>query len=307
MKIVFMGTPYFAVPSLEKLIEAGHEIAAVVTQPDRRCGRGQKQTQPPVKITALENSIPILQFDKIKSEEGVRAINGLSPDLIITAAFGQILSKQILDIPKLGCINVHASLLPKYRGAAPIQWAIIKGEIKSGVTIMYMDEGLDTGDIIASRDTDITDDMTGGKLYEKLAIMGSELLIEVLTDIERGTAKRTKQNSEEASYYPPLSRQMGLIDWKESAKDIRNLVRALDPVMSAYTFQGEDMYKIWKADTMEGDADPGKIVKADQKTGIIVGTGSGLLKIEEIQAPCCRRMSSADFLRGNALNAEYFE
>lgn len=307
MRIVFMGTPYFAVPSLEKLIENGHEIAAVVTQPDRRCGRGQKQKQPPVKLTALENGISILQFDKVKSEEGVNAIKRLEPDLIVTAAFGQILSKQILEIPKHGCINVHASLLPKYRGAAPIQWAIIKGEKKSGVTIMYMDEGLDTGDIIISRQTDIPDDMTGGALYEKLALIGADLLIEAIKGIENGKVIRTKQNDEESSYFPPLSRQLGLIDWKQPANDIRNLVRALDPVMSAYTFQGEEMYKIWKASTIEGKAKPGKLVEADQKKGIIVGTGSGLLKIEEIQAPCCRRMSSADFLRGNEFEAEFFE
>ncbi len=306
MRIVFMGTPYFAVTSLEKLIEAGHDISAVVTQPDRKCGRGQKPKQPPVKLTALENDIPILQFDRIKSDEGVEAVKERSPDMIVTAAFGQILSKQILDIPKLGCINVHASLLPEYRGAAPIQWAIINGEEKTGVTIMYMDEGLDTGDIISFAKTDITDDMTGGALYEKLAFLGADLLIETIKDIENGTAKRIKQDDNESSYYPPLSRQLGLIDWSKSAEDIRNLIRALDPVMGAYSYQGEDMYKMWKASVLNGSATPGRVVEADQKKGLIVGTGSGLLKIEEIQAPCCRRMSAPDFLRGNKLSSESF-
>ena len=307
MRIVFMGTPYFAVPSLEKLIEAGHEIAAVVTQPDRKCGRGQKPKQPPVKLTANENNIPILQFDRIKSEEGVNAVKEKQPDMIVTAAFGQILSKQILDIPKHGCLNVHASLLPKYRGAAPIQWAIINGEETTGVTIMYMDEGLDTGDIISYVKTDILKDMTGGALYEKLAFLGADLLVETIDDIEKGTAARIKQDEESSSYYPPLSRQLGLIDWNKPAEDIRNLIRALDPVMSAYSYQGKDMYKIWKASALEGVAKPGKVVEADQKKGLIVGTGRGLLKIEEIQAPCCRRMSTMDFLRGNKLSSEYFE
>ncbi len=307
MRIVFMGTPYFAVPSLEKLIEAGHEIAAVVTQPDRKCGRGQKPKQPPVKLTANENNIPILQFDRIKSEEGVKAIKEKQPDMIVTAAFGQILSKQILDIPKHGCLNVHASLLPKYRGAAPIQWAIINGEETTGVTIMYMDEGLDTGDIISYVKTDIPKDMTGGALYEKLAFLGADILVETIKDIENGTAVRIKQDEKSASYYPPLSRQLGLIDWNKSAEEIRNLIRALDPVMSAYSYQGEDMYKIWKASVLEGKAKPGKVVEADQKKGLIVGTGSGLLKIDEIQAPCCRRMNTLDFLRGNRLSSEFFE
>ena len=307
MRIVFMGTPYFAVPSLEKLIAAGHDVAAVVTQPDRKCGRGQKPKSSPAKLTAQQNGIPVLQFEKIKSEEGVRAIEQLEPDMIVTAAFGQILSKQILDIPKHGCINVHASLLPKYRGAAPIQWAIINGEKKTGVTIMYMDEGLDTGDIISSVETQIPYDMTGGELYEKLALLGSEILVETIENIENGKALRTKQVDEESSYYPPLSRQLGRIDWSKPAEDIRNLVRALNPVMSAYTHQGESVYKIWKVSVMEGEEKPGRIVSADQKNGIVVGTGKGLIKIDEMQAPCCRRMGAGDYLCGNSLEAEFFE
>jgi len=306
MRIVFMGTPHFAVPSLEKLIAAGYDIAAVFTQPDRKSGRGHKVSPPPVKECAMRHGIDVLQFERIKTPEGVAALKQIAPDMIITAAFGQILSKEILDIPPMGCINVHASLLPKYRGAAPIQWAIINGETQSGVTIMYMDEGLDTGDIIAAEAVDIDDAMTGGALYERLAHVGAELLVQTLEDVESGKASRTPQIDSESSYYPPLSKQLGAIDWTKSARDIRNLIRALDPVMSAYGSIGGQTIKIWQASEVAGSAPPGLIVCAGQKDGLVVGTGSGLLRVEIMQAPGSRRMTPEAYLAGRTLPGERF-
>lgn len=307
MKIVFMGTPQFALLSLKKLIDTGYDIAAVFTQPDRKSGRGHKLTPPPVKVVAQKNGIPVFQFDKIKSPQGVAALKQLAPDIVITAAFGQILSKEILDIPKLGCINVHASLLPKYRGAAPIQWTIINGEKTTGVTIMYMDVGLDTGDIISTKSVEITDDMTGGVLYDTLAHIGADLLVSTLKDIESGTASRTKQVESDSSYFPMLRKQLGQIDWTKSAHEIRNLVRALVPGMSAYTTIGEDTYKIWEASVQNGSAAPGQIVSADPKQGLIVGTGKGLLRIDVLQAPGSKRMNAENYLRGKSITAERFE
>ncbi len=307
MRIVFMGTPGFAVPSLKKLIEKKHDIAAVITQPDRKSGRGHKLKAPPVKVAAEQNGIPVLQFEKIKTEQGVAAIKKLSPDIIITAAFGQILSKEILDIPPLGCINVHASLLPKYRGAAPIQWAIINGEKKSGVTIMYMDEGLDTGDIISSASVIIDENMTGGELYEKLAEAGAGLLADTLVDIKNKTAPRSKQDESASSYYPPLYKGLGLIDWTKSSKRINDLVRALNPVMSAYSAIDGNVIKIWKASAIEGNAKPGEIVTANAKDGLVVGTGKNLLRIETMQAPGAKRMSPKEYLRGKKLPGERFD
>lgn len=302
-----MGTPHFAVPALKKLIERNYDIAAVVTQPDRKCGRGQKIAMPPVKVLAQEHTIPVLQFDKIKSDEGVSALKEINPDIIITAAFGQILSKEILDIPRLGCINVHASLLPKYRGAAPIQWAIINGENTTGVTIMYMDVGLDTGDMISKASTDITQDMTGGELYEKLSNLGAQLLADTLPSIIDGSAKRVKQNEQDSSYQPPLSKKLGIIDWTRSAQQIHDLVRALNPIMSGIATSNGCTYKIWSTTVLCGCAEPGQIVCAECEKGIIVGTGDGLIKIEEMQAPNARRMNTTQFLCGRTISARHFD
>lgn len=307
MRIVFMGTPQFAVPSLQKLIEAGYDIAAAVTQPDRKSGRGYKVASSPVKALAMDNGISVLQFEKIRVQEGIDAIKELNPDIIVTAAFGQILPKAILDIPRLGCVNVHASLLPKYRGAAPIQWAIIKGEKQTGVTIMYMDPGLDTGDIISVSTVSITNDMTGGDLYEQLSVLGAELLLKTLVSIENGTAGRIKQQDSESSYYPPLSKEQGRIDWTKPAHEIYDLIRALDPVMGTYAQAGEDVIKIWSGQAINGNAEPGKVVFADAKNGLVVGTGSGLLKVNMMQAPGTKRMSPEEFFRGRKLCSERFE
>ena len=301
-----MGTPQFAVPSLSRLIDGRHDIAAVITQPDRKSGRGYKLISPPVKTAALNAGVPVLQFEKIKSEDGVRAIRDLSPDLIVTAAFGQIFSKELLDIPPHGCINVHASLLPKYRGAAPIQWAIINGEKQTGVTIMFMDEGLDTGDIIASVSVPIGEDMTGGELYDILAEKGADLLAVVVEDIDANAAARTKQKESEASYYPMLKKELGAICWEKPAEEIRNLVRALDPVMGAYAIMNGCTIKIWRTTALPGRSQPGAVVSANGKDGLIVGTGDGLLRVEELQMPGTKRMSSDAFFRGRKLPGESF-
>ncbi len=307
MRLVFMGTPQFAVPSLEKLINSGYDIAAVVTQPDRKSGRGHKLVPPPVKDLAESKSIPVLQFEKIKSPEGVAALKALAPDMIVTAAFGQILSKEILDIPPLGCLNVHASLLPKYRGAAPIQWAIINGETCTGVTIMYMNEGLDTGDMIMSSAVAIGENMTGGELYESLSVLGSNLLVETIENIQNGKATRNRQDEAMSSYYPPLSKELAEIDWTKPARDIHNLVRAFDPIMGGIAYMGGDTIKIWRTSIETGSAEPGNIVFADAKTGLVIGTGEELLRIEEMQAPGGKRMSPSDYLRGKKLPGSHFE
>lgn len=307
MRIVFMGTPEFSVPSLNALISHGDEIAAVVTQPDRERGRGHQVLPSPVKVIAQQHGIPVLQFTRIKSPEGVAALREIAPDMIVTAAFGQILSKEILDIPPMGCLNVHASLLPKYRGAAPIQWAIIKGETQSGVTIMYMNEGLDTGDTICAVAVPVGEDMTGGQLYDTLAQIGADLLVKVLNDIENGNAMRTPQNETEASYYPPLSKELGRIDWTKPAVEIRNLIRALNPVSGAYGLICGNTIKIWAAELAEGQGEPGKIDCADTKQGLIIGTGDGLLRITEMQAPSSKRMSPAAYLCGCTMPGERFE
>jgi len=302
-----MGTPEFAVPSLEQLKDDQYEIAAVFTQPDRKSGRGHKVCTPPVKQFALKYGIPVFQFEKIKSAEGVAAIAGLAPDMIVTAAFGQLLSKEILEIPRFGCINVHASLLPKYRGAAPIQWAIINGESRTGITIMYMDEGLDTGDIIMSSALDIDEKTTGGTLYRKLAVLGASVLCDALKAIKDGSATRTPQDETQSSYFPPLSKKNAQINWNKSAREIANLVRALDPFMGAAAHMEGQPMKIWSAEAAEGDAKPGEIVCADVKTGLLAGTGDGLLRILEIQAPCCKRMPACDFFCGRKLPAKMFD
>lgn len=307
MKVVFMGTPEFSVPSLNALISRGDTIAAVVTQPDRERGRGHRVLPPPVKALAQQHGIPVLQFARIKSPEGVSALKEVAPDMIVTAAFGQILSKEILEIPPLGCLNVHASLLPKYRGAAPIQWAIIKGETQTGVTIMYMNEGLDTGDIISSVSIPIGSDMTGGELYDSLAKKGAKLLIKTVEDILSGQAVRKTQDETQSSYYPPLSRELGRIDWNKPARDIRNLIRALNPVPGAYSVICDKTIKIWAAEMAEGSSEPGRIDCADTKRGLLVGTGDMLLRITEMQAPNGKRMKPEAYLCGCAMPAERFE
>lgn len=235
MRIVFMGTPEIAVDSLKKLIDDGHDVCAVVTQPDRPKGRGKKLAMSPVKELALEKGIDVLQPEKASSEEFVEKIRGLEPDLIVVIAFGQILKKDLLDIPKIGCINVHVSILPKYRGAAPINWVLINGEEKTGVTIMFMDEGLDTGDIITCKEFPLDIDMTAGDLHDLMMAEGAELLGKTVKDLESGNYTRTAQNHEEYSYAPMMDRDLGHIDFSRTAREVHNLVRGTIPWPGAWT------------------------------------------------------------------------
>jgi methionyl-tRNA formyltransferase len=306
MRIVFMGTPDFAVPCLEALIKNGYEVAGVVTQPDKPVGRRQSGLQPPpVKRCALEHGVPVvLQPEKVKTQEFADAIRALAPDLIITAAYGRIITRAVLDIPPLGCINVHGSLLPRYRGAAPMQWAIINGESVTGITTMFMDEGMDTGDMLLKREVAIPPDMTYAELYEKLKALGPEVLLETLRELEAGTLKRVPQNHAEATTVSMMKRDMGLIDWSKSAVEIHNLVRGTDPWPGAFTYYKGGRLKIWKTrlfaagdplaaeiKASAGDRPaPGRICRISGDS-LAVAAGSGLLKILEVQFESGRRMT----------------
>ena len=309
MKIVFMGTPEFSVPCLEMLVRKGHAVVAAVTQPDKPVGRKQSVTVfPPVKEAALKLGITnILQPEKVGTREFIDTLGDLAPDLIVTIAYGKILPRDVLEIPPLSCINVHGSLLPKYRGAAPIQWAIINGDSVSGVTTMYMDAGMDTGDMLLKKEVEITEDMTYRELYEKLEVLSAEVLEDTLDELEKGALVRIRQNSAEASAVPMMKKEMGLIDWSKSARQIHNLVRGTDPWPGAYTYYRGGRLKIWKAaiikekepvfdelenkDSQEGHLThmPGRIIKI-MKDGLIAATGDGLLRILQVQFDSGRRM-----------------
>lgn len=301
MRVVFMGTPDFAVGTLEELIKAGHEIIGVVTQPDKPKGRGKTLMPTPVKGVALKHQIPVYQPKKVREKEFTEALRNLSPDVIVVAAFGQIITKEILEIPRFGCINVHASLLPAYRGAAPIQWAVINGEKESGVTIMQMDEGLDTGDMIDKVVVPLAQDETGGSLFDKLSQAGARLCVKVLKDLEEGKAVREKQPEESTTPYASMiSKKMGEINWSQPAGSIEQLIRGLDPWPSAYTkLQGKTL-KLWKARVVEEKQEkgrPGEVVQVE-KEAFFVQTGEGILKIEELQMEGKKRMDTGAFLRG---------
>ena len=301
MKIVFMGTPDFSVPALEELAKV-HQVAAVVTQQDRPKGRGHKMQYTPVKEKALELNIPVYQPEKVKNPEFVDILREINPDVIVVIAFGQILSKEILDLPKYGCINVHASLLPKYRGAAPIQWAVIDGEEETGVTTMYMAEGLDTGDVIDTAVIKLDEKETGGSLFDKLAIEGGKLIVETLSKLENGTATRTQQDDEKSSYAGKITKELGQIDFTKPAVTIERLIRGLNPWPSAYTtLDGKDM-KVWDATVEEGNVteQPGEIVEI-AKHYIKVATGENYLKINEIQLAGKKRMPMDAFLNGYSI------
>lgn len=304
MKIVYMGTPDFAVPCLQVLLDNKYEIAAVVTQPDRAKGRGNKLAAPPVKVLAESAGIPVYQPEKIKTQEFTELLRQLSPDLIVVVAFGQLLSKAILDIPPLGCINVHASLLPRYRGAAPINWCIINGEKSTGVTTMYMDVGLDTGDMIIKNEINIGDDENAQEFHDRLSALGAETLLETLKMVEAGTAPRTPQNSEAATYAPIMTKTLGKIDWSKDAASIKNLVRGTCPWPGAFSSYNGKSFKIFEADVnMEGnheDKEPGTIT-AVNKDSFTVACGSGSLDIRELQFENEKRMSVEAYLRGHLI------
>ena len=311
MRIIFMGTPDFARDSLQALYEAKHEILMVVTNQDRPQGRGMKLIASPVKEYAVNNGLKIAQPEKIRNNlEFIQKVEALKPDVICVVAYGKILPKEILDIPKLGCINVHGSLLPKYRGAAPIQWAVLNGDKTTGITTMYMDEGMDTGDMILKKEVKIGEDETTGELWDRLSNIGAELLVETLKQIENETAPRIPQDGE-SSLAPMLDKKMAKINWEEqTALQIKNLVRGLNPIMGAFTMLNGKKYKFWKVDVAEsteifaGNLEViknGVILVSDSRDGLFIKAKDGILKVLEIQGENAKRMNIHDFLRGNSI------
>ena len=318
MRIVFMGTPDFSVPALKALVEAGHQVIAVVTQPDKPKGRGKEVQMTPVKIQAMEYGIPVYQPEKVREASFVEVLKGLEADVYVVIAFGQILPKAVLELPKYGCINIHASLLPKYRGAAPIQWCVIDGEGETGITTMMMDVGLDTGDMLEKAVIPIEEKETGGSLHDKLSMAGGDLILSTLKKLEEGTLVRTPQTDEGTCYAKMLTKSLGDIDWNQGAVSIERLIRGLNPWPSAYTMWNGKTIKIWAADVIAGReaADflsesgvpaetgtaPGTVVCSD-KRGLVVCTGGGLLSIRELQMEGKKRMDTPAFLRGYPIPA----
>ena len=301
MRVVFMGTPQFAVPSLEALLDAGYDVVGAFTQPDRPVGRGHKLAACPVKEAALRQGVPVYQFERLRSEEGIACLRGLAPDLVVTAAFGQILSQALLDVPRLGTVNVHASLLPAYRGAAPINWCIINGETKTGVTTMLTDAGVDTGPMLLSRETDIGPEETAGELSCRLSLLGAQLLVETLRGYLDGSVRPVPQDESRASRQPMLKKEMGDIDWTLPAEQIVNRVRGLDPWPCAYTACEGGMLKVFRARPAQGAGEPGAVLVASAKEGLIVACGAGALEVLEMQAPGGRRMSARAYLAGKRI------
>ena len=300
MRIVMMGTPEFAVPTLEALIRSGHEVAAVFTQPDRPSGRGKKLTPPPVKVLAEQNGIPVYQPERIR-RDGVDALRALKPDLCVTAAFGQILSQEILDIPPLGNINVHASLLPRHRGAAPIAYAIMQEDPLAGVTTMKMDAGIDTGDILLQSSTPVGESETCAELTERLSRIGADLLLETLARLEAGTLQPIRQNEAEMTYDPMLRKEMGSLDFSAPAGRIRGAVNGLNPWPCVSVQIGEEKIKLLRAVVAEGSGRPGEVIAASSAEGLRIACGSGAVRILELQAPGGKRMKAEDYLRGHRI------
>ncbi|SCY85412.1 methionyl-tRNA formyltransferase [Alkaliphilus peptidifermentans] len=302
MRIIFMGTPEFAVPCLEALIEEKHEIIAVFTQPDKPKGRGNKITFPPIKEIALREEIPVFQPKTLKDTETLTAIKAMKPDIIVVVAYGQILTKEILEVPPFGCINVHSSLLPKYRGAAPINWVIINGEDRTGVTTMYMDIGLDTGDMILKEETPIGPEETAGELHNRLSGLGADILIKTIDLIEVGGVEREQQNEEEATYAPIMNKELGQINWSKTAIEIKNLIRGTIPWPGAFTSYNGRVMKIFSSRVEETGVRyrPGEIIEVT-KDEIHIGTSKDLLIIKEIQFSGSKRMMVKDYLIGNEI------
>jgi methionyl-tRNA formyltransferase len=303
MRIVFMGTPEFAVPSLEALLKSEHQVVGIVTQPDRPKGRGQTLTSPPVKIVAQRAGIPLLQPLKIKAPDFLAALAAWKPDLIAVTAFGRILHAPILNLPPMGCVNVHGSLLPKYRGAAPIQWAVINGETETGITTMLMDEGMDTGPVFLQERIPILPEDTAGTLAPRLAELGGRLLVETITQLKAGTLTARPQDQAQATLAPLLKKEDGVIDWRLSAQSLNNRIRGLSPWPGAYTFLGHERWNIWKAVVIQEPAPavPGTIVGVTKQL-LRVATGNGLLALLEIQTPNSKRMAVGQFLAGHRIH-----
>jgi methionyl-tRNA formyltransferase len=302
MKIVFMGTPEFSVPTLEQLVQSGHSVIGVVTQPDRPKGRGQGLTASPIKVLALASGIDVLQPEKAGTPEFIETLRGLQPDLIVVVAYGQILKQAVLDIPRTFCMNLHSSLLPKYRGAAPINWAIIEGEKESGVTTMKMDKGMDTGDILLMQKTVITDEDNAQTLHDRLSKIGASLVMKTIGQMEDRTLTFHPQDNDKATHAPKLKKQDGLIHWQKDAISLRNLVLGLTPWPGAFTFFNSKRLRLSSVETTAGeDGDsPGKIARVTDH-GIEVGTGKGRLVITELQPEGKKRMSASSFLAGHKM------
>lgn len=305
MKILFMGTPQFALNSLKRLIEDKHNITAVVTQPDKPKGRGLKLTPPAVKTLALERDIPVYQPEKINNDEIKEILNSHKPELIVVVAYGKILPEYVLNFPKHGCINVHASLLPKYRGAAPINWAIINGENETGITTMYMEKGLDTGDMILKHAVKIEDNDTASTLHDKLSVLGAELLSKTVALLQNGKVQRIRQNDDEATYAPLLDKVVTRIDFNNNSTEIINKVRGLNSHPGAYTTLNGKILKIYRCEKTEFDFskyENGQIISADSENGIIVKCSDAAIRLNEILMQGSKRMSSADYLKGHKIN-----
>ena len=301
MKVVFMGTPDFSVPTLQALVDAGYEVAGVFTQPDRPKGRGGKVQMSPVKELALRLGIPVFQPLKIRAD-GLEPLRALAPDVCVTAAFGQILSQEVLDVPRLGTVHVHASLLPRHRGAAPVQWALLSGDAVTGVTTMFTDRGIDTGDMLLRAETPILPDDTAGTLTDRLAKMGAELLIETLRRLEAGDCPREKQDEALATYDPKVDKEMGRLDFTQTTRECVNRVRAMSPWPCAFVPLAEGALKVWNAAAFEGASGvPGTVLRASKRDGLVVATGDGALSLLEVQAPNARRMDAKAFLLGHPI------
>lgn len=302
MRVIFMGTPDFAVPCLKALLDNNFEIVCVITQPDRPKGRGNKLTPPPVKEMALQYGLEVFQPEKVRTTEAVEKILSYKPDIIVVVAFGQLLPLSILKIPQYGCINVHPSLLPKFRGATPIHWSIISGEKSTGVTTMFMDEGMDTGDMLLKSELPIEENETTQELHDKLSQIGAGLLIKTIKQIKSAQAERKPQDSSKATYSKLLSKEMGNIDWTKSSVEIKNLIRGTYPWPGAYTYYEGEKFKIFSVDIIEDDSklDPGTIMEI-LKSEILVQSGKGLVSIKEIQAENGKRMSVEEYLRGHSI------
>lgn len=322
MKIIFMGTPDFAEKSLESLYEAGYDIAAVVTNVDKPKGRGMKLVPSPVKEFAMEKGLKVFQPVKVRNnEEFIEEIKNIAPDLICVVAYGKILPKELLDIPNYGCINVHGSLLPKYRGAAPIQWAVLNGDKVTGITTMYMAEGMDTGDMILKEEVEIGENETTGELWDRMAIVGAKLLVDTVKLIEAGKAPREKQG-DDFSLAPMLNKEMAKINWEEkNAEEIKNLIRGLNPIMGAYSFLNGKKIKFWRVEVLPSEdiekefpesseytkriekVQPGTVLFSDSKKGLYIKANNGIIRVLEIQGENAKKMGVCDFLRGNQIEA----
>ncbi|MBT0665354.1 methionyl-tRNA formyltransferase [Geobacter pelophilus] len=297
LRIIFMGTPEFACPTLQALIDRGENLVAVVTQPDRPKGRGQQMQAPPVKELAQKHGIPVMQPIKVRVPEAVEEIRAYAPDLIVVVAFGQILPKALLDIPKYGCINVHASLLPKYRGAAPLNWCIINGETETGVTTMLMDVGLDTGDMLLKKTTPIDPDEDARSLHDRLSAIGAESLAETLDLLVAGRLVPEKQDDTLTCYAPMLKKELGCIDWNDAPLKIKNLVRGVTPWPGAYTYLDGKLLKVFRVRTADGSGAPGSVLRAD-KSGIEIACSGGSIFVDELQLEGKKRLPAAEFLAG---------